>query len=97
VQHFVRLYLPADFAQHTAVRAVVTYIKLFADFRKLFPREAPGNIQFNIAQFVVQSPLHQALEFYDSIKEEYRILESVVRIEIETQSPLRFTLCDEIY
>jgi hypothetical protein len=42
VQCFVRLYLPADFAQHAAGRALVSYIKLFADFFKFFPREAPG-------------------------------------------------------
>jgi hypothetical protein len=42
VQCFVRLYLPADFAPHTAGRAVVSYIKLFANFFKFFAREAPG-------------------------------------------------------
>ena len=52
-QRFIRLYLPADFAQHTAGRAVVYYIKLFADFFKLFPREALSKIQYNIALFAV--------------------------------------------
>ena len=42
VQRFVCCYLPADFAPHTAGRAVVSYIKLFADFFKFFAREALG-------------------------------------------------------
>jgi len=40
VQRFVCLYLPADCAQHTVDYTVVSYIILFADFFKLFPREA---------------------------------------------------------
>ena len=40
VLRFFRLYLPADFAQHTVDYTVVSYIILFADFFKLFPREA---------------------------------------------------------
>jgi len=40
VLRFFRLYLTADCAQHTVDYTVVSYIILFADFFKLFFREA---------------------------------------------------------
>jgi len=45
VQRFVCLYLPADFTQHTFDYTVVSFVILFADFFKLFLREAAGVCQ----------------------------------------------------
>jgi len=58
VQRFVRLYLPADFAPHTAGRAVVSYIKLFADFFKFFPREAAWFVNLELRKSGIKPSLH---------------------------------------